>query len=137
MDLKLKKLYSADNYPLFNMITISSKAIFLLIDSEFVDACGIPHQVLLFDGLPLCGSSLKFVCPPPPWISVPIGLQLLDFVITFWMPYSMHILAWISIAEIFSSVKIRITLITHFIARSWTQLSVSLPSLFFSSRHNF
>ncbi len=51
MDLKPKRLYSPDYNLLFDIIAISGEAFFVLI-YEFIDACGIQCQVLLFDGLP-------------------------------------------------------------------------------------
>ncbi len=62
MDLKPKTLYSSGYDLLFDIIAIPSEAFFVSIN-EFADACGIPHQVLRFDGLPLQGLSVIPIHP--------------------------------------------------------------------------
>ncbi len=57
MDLKRKKLYSPSYNLLFDIIAIPSEAFFIQID-EFVDTCGMPCRVNLFNGLPLRSSSV-------------------------------------------------------------------------------
>ncbi len=52
-----KNLYSAGYNLLFNITAIISEVFFKLRD-EFVDACGIPRRILLFNGVPFQGSSL-------------------------------------------------------------------------------
>ncbi len=101
-----KKLYSLSYHLFFDIITVPSKAIFVSID-EFVDACGIPRQVLLFDSLPLRISLLVLVCPTLNLCTVQLAA---DFVITFCTQYTVRILVWISLLETFSSIKNQITL---------------------------
>ncbi len=52
MGLKPKKLHSPGYNLLFDIIAIPSQQFFVPID-EFVNAYSIPHQVLLFNSLPL------------------------------------------------------------------------------------
>ncbi len=62
MNLRPKKFYSSGYKLIFNIIALHRETFFVFID-EFVDACGIPHRVLLFDSLPLRGLLLIFVHP--------------------------------------------------------------------------
>ncbi len=93
------------------------------------------------------------------WISLPKTYFSVKNWTTFCTPYIMHILVWISLHKTFFSVKNWTTFCTPyimhilvwiyypkhflvlktewFVACSWAQLSVSLPSLFFSSPCNF
>ncbi len=48
MDFKPKKLYSQGYNQLFDISALHSETFFVLID-EFVVACGIPCQVLLYN----------------------------------------------------------------------------------------
>ncbi len=111
MDLKQKELYPPGYNLLFNVIAIPSKAFFISID-EFVDACGMPHWVLLFDGLPLWGSLLILICPALNFCTPQFTV---DFVVTFYVPYTKHILAWISLPKTFSSVNNWITFHCSFV----------------------
>ncbi len=81
--------------------TTLTNAHFELI-AKFVDACGIPHRVLLFNSLQFRGSSLVFnhltLNPCTHRLTV-------DFVITFSTPYITYILAQISLPETFFSIK--------------------------------
>ncbi len=88
MDLKPKKLYSPGSNLLFDIITTPLQAFFVLSD-EFLDAYGIPHQVLLFDDLLLQGSSIVLV---PHCLNLCTHQFTVDFVITFSAPYIIYVL---------------------------------------------
>ncbi len=92
MDFKPKKLYSPAYNLLFDIITILSDTIFILMD-KFVNACIIPHWLLLFDS-PLSRSlSLVLVYPA---LNLCIHMfASIDFVVTFCVPYTTHILLWL------------------------------------------
>ncbi len=62
MDHKLKKLYSPGYNLLFDIIAILKWGILISVD-QFVDACGISHWVLLYDGVLLRDSLLVLVYP--------------------------------------------------------------------------
>ncbi len=62
---------------------------FFVSISEFVDACDIAHQVFLFDGLPLQGSSLILAYPA---LDRCTHRYAVDFVITFCTLYTLHVL---------------------------------------------
>ncbi len=98
MGLKPKNL-------LFNIIT-SYDAFLVLID-KFVEACGIPHWILLFNVLPFWDSSLILFCST---LNLYMYRFTVDFVITFCIPYTTQILVLISQPETFSSIKNWITL---------------------------
>ncbi len=90
---------------------VPSETFFVLID-KFVDACGIPHRALLFKGLPLEGLLLILVCPTLNLCALQFTV---DFVITFCMPYTTHILKWISLSKTLFGVENWITLCCLFL----------------------
>ncbi len=69
MDIKTKKLYSPGYNLLFNIIVIPTEAVFVLID-EFVDACGIPHQVLFFEKIVVGPKVITHYAPPEQFFAV-------------------------------------------------------------------
>ncbi len=123
VDLKLKKLYFPGyNRPTFWHIDIPSEAFFVSID-ESVDACGIPYQVLLFDGLPLQGLSLVLIHPT---LNFCTCRSTVDFVLIFCAPYTIHTF---SCEFLYSKHFLVLKIEWNFVAHYWAQPS----SLFFSS----
>ncbi len=111
-----KKLFSPGYNLLFDIITVPSKAVSVSSD-EFIDAYGIPQQIL-FDSLPLWGLSL---------VLIHIALNLsthqftVDFVIKFCTLYTTHTFSCeFHYTKYFLALKIE----QHFIARPWAHLSV-------------
>ncbi len=88
MDLKPKKLYSLGYNLLFNVIAIPNVAFFISI-AEFVDACGIPQLILLFNGVSLRGFLLVLIHLT---LNLCIYQFTVNFVITFCAPYITFIL---------------------------------------------
>ncbi len=101
MDLKSKKLYSPGYNLRFDITAIPIETFFISID-EFVDACGIPLQFLLFDSPLLRGSTLVLIHPA---LNLCTHRFTVDFVMTLCVPYTMHILTCFSLPETFSSIK--------------------------------
>ncbi len=101
IDLKPKNLYSPGYKPLLDIITIPRKAFFISID-KLADACGTPHQSLLFDSLSLRGLSLVLIRAT---LNLSTQRFTVDLVIKFCVPHIAYIIVWISLFKIFSRVE--------------------------------